>query len=64
MGVGQWESSAEGHFTGNKRSRGKKKVSQQDSNTCFQGISVTKCRMDSGGARDQSGCKRGSSARR
>lgn len=63
MGVGQWEYSAEAHFTGNKRSRGKKRFLSKTV-TRFQGISMTKCRMDSGGARDQSGCKRGSSARR
>lgn len=30
MCLGQWEPSAEGHFPGNKRSRKRKEVSEQD----------------------------------
>lgn len=59
--IRQWEPSADSHFTGNKRSE--KKVSEQDSDM-FSGDYVTKCRMDSGGTRDQAGCTRGRSAMR
>lgn len=40
--LGQWELSAEGLLTGSKRSR-KRKVSEQGSDTRFQGIPMTKC---------------------